>query len=101
MSNKTKVLQVLADFKAHSTYEIMERLFPNGKAGLFRLGAYVAFLKDDGCEILGWFDKEDRKKYWYHLKKLPVKFIRYACKPLGPDLFMSQEAALQHEYAKK
>ena len=68
MSNKQKVFSVLEDRKPHSTFEIMEILFPNGKAGLFRLSAYIGFLKDDGHEIEGWFDKLDHKKYWYHLK---------------------------------
>lgn len=72
MSNKAKVLAVLKDYKPHSTYEIMEVLFPAGKAGLFRLSAYIKFLKEDGLDIKGWFDEDDRKKYWYHLQ-VPLK----------------------------
>lgn len=65
MTNKERVFEILSDYKPHSTYEIMETLYPSGKAGLFRLAAYVGFLKGDGHDIDGWFDEHDHKKYWY------------------------------------
>jgi len=68
MGNKAMVLSALSDLQPHSTFEIMETLFPDGKRGLFRLAAYVGFLKNDGYDIDGWFDPDDHKKYWYRLK---------------------------------
>ena len=68
MSQKSRVLMVLQDYQPHSTFEIMERLYPSGKAGLFRLAAVVHALKERGHHISGWRDTEVQNKYWYKLE---------------------------------
>ncbi len=100
MSNKTRVLSVLTDFKPHSTYQIMGTLYPSGKAGLFRLSAYIKFLKEDGYDIQGWFDLKDRKMYWYQLRPNEFSKEMYA-KAKTPDMFMGAEAVRQHELVKE
>lgn len=56
-----------------STYDIMAALFPDGKAGLFRLSARIfdldKRLREIGWCITGETDKDDRRLYWYRLEK--------------------------------
>lgn len=75
-SNTRRVMRLLVQHFEHpiSTFEIMDTLFPSGRAGLFRLGAVIFNLKHRleplGYTISGQDDKEDPAKYWYQLEAI-------------------------------
>lgn len=74
-SQTYRVLAVLSDFKDHSTFEIMDRLFPGGKAGLFRLGALIFSLKKHFVThkfpfTISSHGDPDPRKHWYKLERI-------------------------------
>lgn len=75
MSQIERLLEVLKDKQPHSNFGIMERMYPQGKQGLFRLGARIWDLKGKGYEIEAWHDKENSTKYWYQLISTPNEKI--------------------------
>lgn len=91
MSQCDKIWEILKDGQPHSTYEICDRMFPEGKAGLFRLGARVfninERLKKEPRKVRGMTDKEmmkegfpltekDPQRYWYQLVDRLVKPLK-------------------------
>lgn len=72
MSQLKRILEILSDWQPHSSFELVERAYGSHGPSLARLGARIWDLKQKGCEIAGWRDPDDPKKYWYQLKGLPV-----------------------------
>ncbi len=77
MSQKERILEILKDCQPHSTFEIVETLFPGGMAGIFRLGARVWDIQKEGYVINGWHDPNDRRKYWYQIIATPEDIRTY------------------------
>lgn len=74
-SQTRRVLEILSDLKPHSNYEIVDTLFPGGRAGLFRLSARILdlnriFMAMKGAirmTVDGAHDVDDQQKYWYQI----------------------------------
>lgn len=70
-----KIMEILRDCEWHSTYDMMESLYPTEAPGqrLCRLGGSVFALKRDvqkvGYTILGKDDGSDKQKYWYKMER--------------------------------
>ena len=74
MSQKEKILNVLADYEPHSSFEIVERAYGIRGPSLARLGARIWDLRKAGYQIESWRDKENHTKHWYQLRP-PGPFV--------------------------
>ena len=76
-SQKQQILEILLDGEPHRSDEFQERMFGSTKYGLFRLGARIWDLKQEGHLIRGWRDSEWPTLYWYQLlpKSSPIEQV--------------------------
>lgn len=69
-SQAERLYNLLQDGQAHSTIEIMERVYGNDHLGLARVGARIYDVKKRyGVEVEGRKDNERKSIYWYRLVK--------------------------------
>lgn len=67
-SQTTEILNVLSDHMAHSSFELVERVYHANGPTLARLGARIWDLRQKGWRIDSWRDQVDRSKHWYCLR---------------------------------
>jgi hypothetical protein len=69
-SHKQQVLEILKDGWPHRTDMITAKMFgtsDTARTGLFRLGARIADLKQDGYNIKSYRDDDYKALWWYIL----------------------------------
>lgn len=84
-SQAEKLRQVLSDGAAHSTVELLDRVYGVGHSGIARLGARIKDLRDRGMEIESWKDNENKTVWYYQLKNAPPPKVRMVPKEVLID----------------
>ena len=65
-TQKERVLEILKRNGRISNYEAID-MYPR----ITRLAAIIGFLEEDGVQVHGHRDENDKKKYWYQLIAYP------------------------------
>ena len=69
MSQSNRLEAMLLDGYPHRTDEILRVCYGSEHAGIARIGARIADLKNRGHIIVGWKDEERPSLYWYQITK--------------------------------
>ncbi len=67
-SQTQKLLELLSDYRPHSTFEILKIVYGGEHYGVARISARVLDLKKKGYNVKGFDDKIVKSKYWYQLE---------------------------------
>jgi len=76
-SQADRLRQLLSDGQPHSTVEILERVYGTGHSGIARIGARIKDLRDRGCEIEGWKDRQNPTIFIYQMAVKPKPRVEY------------------------
>lgn len=77
LSQAEKLRRLLSDGQAHSTVDIMEKVYGGSHLGIARVASRIHDLRSKGHEIEGWKDTNNPAIYWYQMKVKPKPRMEY------------------------
>ncbi len=72
MSQTQKLLDLLSDGCAHSTPEILQKVYGSDHLGIARISARIFGIKKKGYIIRSFRDENKKTVTWYQLLKTPI-----------------------------
>ena len=66
-SQAERIRQVLSDGQAHSTVEILQRVYGPSHSGIARIASRITDLRAEGFTITSWKDKQNPTIWFYQM----------------------------------